>query len=635
MGALYHLKQRLVDFANVVQQNLNRSDTVPSSKVLYDETTEIKESLSTNVVRLDVSQNLSVSEQGRARGNINAADAGTVSNLKTVVEKYDGLLYTIKITDVATTMWDVTSELENVSSAGDNVVFDVSTLNAGMYLCTVYLKSGYYRIADLVTGFVGTGFYSNSDLLADIIKSGSQSSGKHYTMRWDKVENVGVRLNDAASITADTSNFGHFGSVNPDYSNPFDNIYPWSGRKLCNIDMDLYRGLTSEDDITDCVTAWEDDVNFDYDDQYGVWVYTPPFFGRSYELGDYRYFDVTDENLLDNIAYPATINGRWHGCDVTLTVDGTSKHCNLPTTGMPMANVSLQDQHNYAQNYDASLVDIYDLDASTLLYLVEYCDMNSQSAIGNGVSDLFQESIRPLAAVSNSDTIQLTANVKLIAGAIIDIGTTGGSNNIARTHIVSVSGTTVTLADAVTCDTSSYVSIHGLINIADADIGSKTGYIGTNGRSNVYYRGEVLYGNKYQYVLGAYRQTRTNHLWIADRGDTDNYNALNTSKHTDTGLKLPEVTSSSWQSIKTIGLADGLSAPPFMTEAGGTSAKPVGDSQYVPLPTAGDTVCLSGGNADDGLHVGVFCVVWNSTASNSNWARSSRPSLKNPAFRSA
>lgn len=563
--------------------------------------------------------------------DIHDAEARTdITNLKTVVEKYDGLLYTVKITDVATTMWDVTSELENVSSAGDNVVFDVSALNAGMYLCTVYLKSGYYRIADLVTGFVGTGFYSNSDLLADIIKSGSQSSGKHYTMRWDKVENVGVRLNDAASITADTSNFGHFGSVNPDYSNPFDNIYPWSGRKLCNIDIDLYRGLTSEDDFTDCVTAWEDDVNFDYDDQYGVWVYTPPFFGRSYELGDYRYFDVTDENLLDNIAYPATINGRWHGCDVTLTIDGISKHCNLPTTGIPMANVSVQIQHTYAQNYDASLVDIYDLDASTLLYLVEYCNTNSQSAIGNGVSDLYQQSIHPLEAVSNSDTIQLAANAKLIAGAIIDIGTTDGSNDISRTHIVSVSGTTVTLADAVTCATTDYISIHGLINVADADIGSKTGYIGTNGRSNVYYRGEVLYGNIYQYILGTYRQTGTNRIWIADRGDTDNYNALNTSKHTDTGLALPALTSAAWQIIKTLGLADGLSVPPFMIEAGGTSAKPVGDSQYLPLPESANTVCLSGGNATNGLNAGLVCVRWSDTASASYWNIGSRPSLKNP-----
>lgn len=37
MGALYYLKQKLVDFANVVQSNVNRSDTVPSSKVVYDE----------------------------------------------------------------------------------------------------------------------------------------------------------------------------------------------------------------------------------------------------------------------------------------------------------------------------------------------------------------------------------------------------------------------------------------------------------------------------------------------------------------------------------------------------------------------------------------------------------------------
>lgn len=36
MGALYYLKQKLVDFANVIQTNSNRTDTVPSSKVVYD-----------------------------------------------------------------------------------------------------------------------------------------------------------------------------------------------------------------------------------------------------------------------------------------------------------------------------------------------------------------------------------------------------------------------------------------------------------------------------------------------------------------------------------------------------------------------------------------------------------------------
>ena len=52
MGALYHLNQRLVDFANVVQENLNRSDTVPSSKVLYDLDVERKKSQIPDVVSL-------------------------------------------------------------------------------------------------------------------------------------------------------------------------------------------------------------------------------------------------------------------------------------------------------------------------------------------------------------------------------------------------------------------------------------------------------------------------------------------------------------------------------------------------------------------------------------------------------
>ena len=35
MGALYYLKQKLVDFANVIQTNENRTDTVPRSAVVY------------------------------------------------------------------------------------------------------------------------------------------------------------------------------------------------------------------------------------------------------------------------------------------------------------------------------------------------------------------------------------------------------------------------------------------------------------------------------------------------------------------------------------------------------------------------------------------------------------------------
>ena len=548
--------------------------------------------------------------------------------------KYDDILRVVKITDATTTMSDMVTFLNTINSVGDHVVFDVAGLNAGMYLCTIYLGNGYYRIADMVTGFEGTGFFSSTDLLADIIKSGSQSTGKHYTVQWDKVNAQCTRLNDASAITTDTANFGHFGSVNANYSNPFDDIYPWSGRKLCNIDIDTYMGLTSADSIEDCVVAWEDDVNFDYNHQYGVWVYTPAFFGRSYEIGNYRYFDVTDENLQNNIAYKASIVGRWLGVDVTLTIDGASKHCNLPTVGMPMANIAVSTQHTYAKNFGASLNDIYTLDAVSLLYVVEYASLNIQNKIGNGVDNLYVQGLHPSADVSNSNTIilsGLTASqlTHFIPNAIVDIGATNGANGVARTYItaVSTSGsvTTVTLADAVTCTTAHFVSIHGLINVADSDIGSKSGYIGTNSKCNAYYRGQTFYANKFQYVLGAYRQTGTGAIWVADEDETDNYDALNTSAHRNTGLVLP--TSNGY--IKSLGMTDGFSFAPFCTEVGGSSSNPVGDYVYAPALTTGNTILLCGGPSDAGASCG-FYGNWGAAASNSYWRFGSCPRLLTP-----
>lgn len=35
MGSLYHLGQKLVDFANIITKHANRNDTVPSSSLVY------------------------------------------------------------------------------------------------------------------------------------------------------------------------------------------------------------------------------------------------------------------------------------------------------------------------------------------------------------------------------------------------------------------------------------------------------------------------------------------------------------------------------------------------------------------------------------------------------------------------
>ena len=549
---------------------------------------------------------------------------------------YDDITQIIKITDTTTTMGDVFAQLNGtggVNVEGDHVLFDVATLGAGMYLVTIFLNQGFFRIADLVTGFEKTGFYSNSDLLVDILKSQSTTTGKHYTIQWDKTSAQCTRLNDATSITTNTANFGHFGSVNANYDNPFDSIYPWSGRKLCNIDLDLYMALESGDDLTSCVTAWEGDVNFDYENQYGIWVYTPAFFGRAFEVGNYRYFDVSDELTQGAVAYPEMITGRWLGVDVTLTINGASKHCNIPKVGMPMANVTLANMHTYAKNYKATLGNIFTLDASALLMVVEYATMDSQTAVGSGCSSLYKQTMHVDADVTANDTIQITASglASLIkAGTIVDIGTADGGYDIARTYIVSssLSGNvaTIVLADLVTVTTDQFVSFHGIINVADEDIGSKSGYIGTNGYVNAYYRGECLWGNKYQYILGAYRQTGTGEVWIAKDVDPDDYDALNTSVHTDTGVALTETSGY----ILTLGECNGLCIPPFCTSVGGTSANPVGDYYYVPALSTDNTVLLLGGYASYGPFDGLFFGNWIFTASYSSWAGGSRPLLKNP-----
>ena len=571
-----------------------------------------------NAVRYDEAQSKTDAQKRQAIQNLSV---------------YDDITQIIKITSANTVMSDIETTLNSVNGNGDHVFFDVSALDTGMYLVTIFLNGGFYRIADLVTGFEKVGFYASTDSLVDILNSVPTTTGKHYTVQWDKTSAQCTRLNDAASIVTNTVNFGHFGAVNPNYDNPFDSIYPWSGRKLCNIDISLYMGLTSSDDITDCVTAWEGDVNFDYEDQYGVWVYTPAFFGRTDEAGNYLYFDVSDELTQGAIVYPAMITGRWLGVDVTLTINGASKHCNIPKVGMPMANVTLANMHTYAKNYGATLGNIFTFDATALLMVVEYATMNSQTAVGSGCSSLYKQTMHVDANVTANDTIQITASglTSLIkAGTIVDIGTADGGYDIARTYIVSssLSGNvaTIVLADAVTVTTDQFVSFHGIINVADEDIGSKSGYIGTNGYVNAYYRGECLWGNKFQYILGAYRQTGTGEVWIAKDVDPDDYDALNTSVHTDTGVALTETSGY----ILTLGECNGLCIPPFCTSVGGTSANPVGDYYYVPSLSTSNTVLLLGGAAAFGAYDGLFCGGWSVAASDSYWGYGSRPLLKNP-----
>ena len=79
----------------------------------------------------------------------------------------DDWVHIIRITSTATTMGTIATQLNSINSAGDHVLFDVSALGAGMYLCTIFIDTvnSIYKIFDLVTGRFAEGTYSSTNLL--------------------------------------------------------------------------------------------------------------------------------------------------------------------------------------------------------------------------------------------------------------------------------------------------------------------------------------------------------------------------------------------------------------------------------------------------------------------------------------
>ena len=452
---------------------------------------------------------------------------------------------------------------------------------------------------------------------------------KVYTVRWDKTLSQMVRAGLASGITIDTTNFKHSGSVNSLYSNPFDSIYPWSERQLCNIDIDKYMALGTAA-IEGCVTKWEHGTGIDYADANGVWVYTPEFWHISYDSGSYRYFSISPTMRNGWVHSPARIAGRWLGIDETRTINSVSVHTLLPKVGKPAVDITFANLHQYAKNYGATVNNVYAYDADQMLYLVEYANYNIQGAIGRGVDDLYQPGIKFSEAATSSNIVKIPHSDKAIVGAQLDISTASDGFDIARTIIMAVSTTggidTLTINTAVTVTTSNYANIHGISNVTDASIASMSGYIGINGRSNAYYRGAVMYGNRWQYLRGLYRHTGDNHVYYSNTEDiADTLDALDTTKCTDTGLALPAAEGY----IKTLGIKTGiLSSPPICTLTGGDSSNPIGDYFYTPTLATGNTVCVVGSDAHYGAKVGSSYADWFATASVSRWSYAARPLLK-------
>ena len=457
--------------------------------------------------------------------------------------------------------------------------------------------------------------------------------------KWDRLTNKLTRTRDAAGITTDTTNFCHHGTFNANLDNPFDSIYPWSEMVVCNVDLVAYRNRTGNESLKTFITAVYGDADFTY---YGtenlfVGAYRPEFWYRS------------EEDSNGHVEYLISQSERAGYKHAEEAIDGISFAVNAGSnkltcgTGAPYVWVAGSTLHTYAKNSGFTLQDITAVDEQTILYLVEYANWNVQNALGDGCSSCYRENA--VDAISNvvvgTDTTSFDITDASLSGVVFkgsfaEFGATAGGHTYSGIITdFTADGSTyhITVKPALNLTDGLDMSIHGFdaceFPLIGASVGHGSGYIGINGKANAWYRGRVMYANRYQYILGMYRQSGTNHLWICPDGvDPDDYNALDTSVHEDTGVALPDVTAG-WQTVgsnaqRIAGLAT------FMATgtSSGSSSAPTGDQQYVPAISTGNTVLWLGCDADSGWVCGLLGCGWRRVAGSSSWGCAARPLLK-------
>ncbi len=451
---------------------------------------------------------------------------------------------------------------------------------------------------------------------------------KIYGVHWDKTSSSMTRLYDSKDITTDTSNFVYAGSVNASYNNPFDALYPWSECKQCNVDLTAYRALSSGDDIRDAVVAWYGDPDFTTDGSNGfVGRYTPEFWYYGFEDGNGKVVLIADGEVDGFIHHLPAI--RSHGFVVDDGNGGVTSD-----DGQPMTNVALSSIHSKATSGGFTLLDVYEYDADVALFMVEFASTDSQAKLGNGCSNLYNApNFKVTAAATGATTVLVPVALKAncIPGATLSFATSNdGGDPAKRRTVVSVADydstyCQVTFTPSINLDTNTYVNIHGK-NHADS-IGNKSGYVGINGKNNAWYRGVILYGNRYQYLLGVARQTGTGHLWLCPAPECDSYDGLDTSAFTDTGIVILSPNSNSWQNVGDYSVPEGKLAAwgPIKT-----AASIVGDQQYCVTLATGNTVPFVGCGADDGAICGVLGGHWDGSPSYSWWSSAACLLLRSP-----
>lgn len=404
---------------------------------------------------------------------------------------------------------DDSAELKNATEIGvyrvlldDDVAQDSGILinhqkTLSQYSQTLILDGKtYYR----------TGVYSSGNVVWTEFETTEKI--KEYGVRWAGTSSTSCeRLGDSVGLVANA----YKGSTDTTVVNDFDNIYPWSGMKRCNVNE-------SGD-----ILAYEGDPNFKLDGTNGdVMVEIPKFYYKRTKAGTIEEWWICGVKLPGYELHPLFMDdGKemskvFHSCyNASAYTDETDNKVKLRSASgdEPKTRTTMASFRTYARNKGSiwGMEDLTCISALQMLYLVEYANTNSQAMLGQGCSKLrYLANITVATAAESTNSVTLASNPFLV-GQRIEIGTSLGSANVSTTarNVTAVSGTTVTFdGDPITVAVGNIVWNVAPLNGTSDIIGNKSGWVkGENnypdGKADVRYRGiEGFHGKNYRFIDG-------------------------------------------------------------------------------------------------------------------------------------
>lgn len=454
--------------------------------------------------------------------------------------------------------------------------------------------------------------------LENALQNAKLYSGKNYGIKrliTDNTLPTWTRIADAEGLTANATKNG------TEVANDFDNLYPWSHIRKCNVDA-----------ATGQVLAYYGETGFQADGSNGeVMVKIPEFWWKRERLPDefgnvYEYIYIADYARAGYKKSEEFFVGAY--IISTETTEGDTIIAHSRSGAIPKYNTTKANFRNYAKALGEGwqLMD-YHYFLLQMLYLVEYAHYNSQSMLGNGIVGF--NTAKALIAENNVNRIIVSSvGTGLWVGKTICIGATDAWNSsvAADREITSiedyndgqVTGKAIHFnGDPVNIAVNNVIWGSAQKTGENDSLGNASGCLINDSYHSVNYRGiENIFGHMWQHIDGLNIKDYIAYICKDPASyENDKFDA----PYEKIGYVNAETTDSY---IKKLGLDEKHPEVALPTEIGASSSTGACDNYWC---AEGNRIAYVGGSFNNTWSVaGFFAWACSSTSSGTTWSYGAR-----------